>query len=83
MGKLALPLNVTEFGVTSDKLGDEFYISFHSCHSGRTLYVGDNELLTNPLNALKSTDINFVAEELIKLLSDKDFMDYLEASFIF
>ncbi len=83
MGSIALPLNVTEWGVKSDKLADNFFVYFHSSHSLQTLYLGDGELVGEVDKALMSEDINFVTGELIDLLSDKDFMDYLESSFVF
>ena len=78
---MSIPLNVTEFGVRSDKLCDEFFIYFHSEHNLQTVYLGDDELVATVRNAIKSTDIQFVTDELIKLLHDDDFLLHLEATF--
>ena len=79
----ALPLNLTAFGIGSDKLGDFFHIYFMSCHTNVKLYLGDEELTEDLSKALTSDDINFVAGELTNLLNDEGFLEYLEGSLVF
>jgi len=79
---MALPLNITSFGVNSDKLGDEFFIFFFSIHTNNMMYLGDGELTQDLSKALKSVDMGFIVGELGKLLDDDDFMDYLEGEMV-
>lgn len=79
----SLPIQVTAWGVESDKLGDEFRIYFFSQHNLRKLYLGEECVTEDASKALYSTDMAFITSELTKLLADDDFMDYLEAEFIF
>jgi len=78
-----LPLNVTSFGVGSDKLGDEFHIFFLSCHTSTKLYLSEGELTDDLSKALTTDNMEFITDELRGLLDDQDFMDYLEASLVF
>ena len=80
---MAIPLNITSFGVNSDKLGDEYFIYFFSIHSNNMLYLGDGELTHDLSRALKSDDMQFITEELGKLLGDDEFMNYLEMEMVF
>ncbi len=79
---MALPLNITSFGVNSDKLGDKFFIFFFSIHSNNMLYLGDEELTHDLSKALKSDDMQFITEELGNLLQDEMFMEYLEGQMV-
>ncbi len=79
---MALPLNITSFGVNSDKLGDEFFIFFFSIYTNNMMYLGDGELTQDLSKALKSVDMGFIVEELGKLLDDNDFMEYLEGEMV-
>ena len=77
-----LPLNVTAFGIGSDKLGDKFHIYFLSVHNARKLYLADGELTEDLSQALQTDDMNFIAGELATLISDDDFMEYLESEMV-
>ena len=78
-----LPLNLTAFGVQSDKLADNFCIYFLSSHTNVKLYLAEEELTEDISKALWSDDMSFVTSELTKLLQDSDFLDYLQASLIY
>lgn len=77
-----LPHQVTAFGVESDKLGDEFRIYFFSQHNLRKMYLGQECVTEDASQALYSSDMSFITEELSNLLGDDDFMEYLEGAFV-
>ena len=78
-----LPLNLTAWGVGSDKLGDYYHIYFFSQHTMRKLYLAEGELTEDLSRALISDDMNFITEELTNLLGDAEFIEYLEGELLF
>lgn len=78
-----LPLNLTSFGVGSDKMGDYFHIYFFSLHNMKKLYLSDGELTEELSKALVSDDMGFITNELTNLLVDDGFVEYLESELLF
>ena len=80
---MGLPLNLTGYGVQSDKLGDTFCIYFLSVHTAVKLYLSDGEVTEDISKALWSDDMNFITQELTNILKDKEFVNYLEGMLVF
>lgn len=77
-----IPMQVTAFGVESNRLGDEFRIYFFSQYSLRKLYLGNDCVTEDASQALYSTDMSFITNELGKIITDQEFLDYLEAEMV-
>ena len=78
----SMPLNITDFGVASDREGDFFHIFFFSSYNMRKLFLGNEELTEDISKALVTDDMSFITNELSNLMKDQDFMDYLEKEMV-
>jgi len=73
-------LRLDSYGVAQEN--GSYHIFFKGL-GGNTMFLGDGILTYNFKLAIESSDREFVIEELSKIVTDKNFIEYLEGELLF